>query len=363
MLNFARERQVKIVPQKARLPFVEKFTIVETLGIMLAAGIPILDALESIEEDATSNNTKGVVKAIRESVQRGNTLVESFSQFPKIFDDIFLSTIKAGEESGNLDRVLKDLSDDLKQTEELKSDIRGAMFYPAIVMGVLVFVLTILLGFVVPRVANVFERLNIPKPLPTQILLSTALFLKEYYLFVLAFLIIMAILTAFSLSNKDVRTRLFTMFFKLPLFGSILKYLDLSRFSQTLSLLLSAGIPIIKAIETSGGVVINQKTKREIEEIKHKLTQGHGLASSMREYKTFPTLMTRIVSTGEQTGNLDKVLGEVASHYHTKLSRRVKTIATALEPILIIIVGVIVGAVILAIISPIYQLIGQIRPR
>lgn len=366
MANFFKKKdptEPKIIPLKVKLPFTEKLTIVESLGIMLEAGIPILEALDSIEEDSTSPNTKGVVSAIRDSVQKGSTLADSFSQFPRIFDEIFINTVKAGEESGSLDKVLKQLSDNLKQAEELKNDVKAAAFYPGIVLAVLAFVLIVLLGFVVPRVADVFQRLNIPKPLPTRLLLSTALFIRDNYLLVIAFLIVVAVLVTILVSNRGFRRRLMSLSFKLPIFGNILKYLDLSRFSGTLSLLLSAGIPIIKAVETSATVVINQKTRQALSEIAHKLTQGQSLADSLKEYKYFPTLMTRIVNTGEKTGKLDAVLAEVAGHYHNKLSRQVKTLSTALEPVLIIIVGIIVGGAILAIIAPIYQLIGQIQPR
>lgn len=363
MINFTRKKEKQIIPLKVRLPSVEKIAIVESLAIMLASGIPILEALDSIEEDSTSLNTKGVIDAIRDSAQKGNSLADSFSQFPKVFDDIFINTVKAGEESGSLDKVLKQLSDNLRQTEQIKADVRNAMLYPAIVLAVLLFVLVILLGFVVPKVAEVFNRLSIPKPLPTKILLSTASFLNQNYIFVLVILATIAILASILLSKKEIRRKIYTISFRIPLIGIILKYLDLSRFSGTLSLLLSAGIPIIRAVEASSSVMINQKTKLQIAEITHELTEGKSLAESMRKYKSFPTLMTRLISTGEKTGSLDKVLAEVSSHYHTKLSRQVKTLSTTLEPILIIIIGVIVGAVIIAIISPIYQLIGQIQPR
>ncbi|MEX0616343.1 MAG: type II secretion system F family protein [Candidatus Woykebacteria bacterium] len=362
MFNFTVKKEPKIIPLKVKLPFIERLTLVESLGIMLGAGIPILDAFESIENDSDNLKTKGVVRSVRDSIQKGHNLAESFSQFPNIFDDIFVNTVKAGEESGGLDKVLKQLSDNMKQEEELKNDIKQAAFYPAIVLGVLFFVMAVLFGFVVPRVAEIFEKLTIPKPLPTRILLSTALFVNKYYIFVGIFILIAAIGTIILLSNKEVRKKLLTASFHIPVFGSVLRYLDLSRLSSTLSLLLSAGIPIIKAVEASSTVVLNKRTKRELEEVTHKLTEGKGLAEGMREFKTFPTLMTRIISTGEKTGQLDEVLAGVALHYHDKLSREVKTLSTVIEPALIIVIGIIVGSVILAVISPIYQLISQISP-
>ncbi len=362
MLNFGKKDK-EIIPLKANLPFNEKLAIVESLGIMLEAGIPILDALDSIEDDSTDPKTKMIVRLIGDSIQKGHSLAESFSQFPNIFDDIFTNTVKAGEESGSLDTVLMELTDNLRRTEELKSDVRGAMIYPAIVFVVLFFVLVILLGFVIPRVAEIFERLNIPKPLATQLLLNASTIFSQYFLFFVSAMIIIVFLLVYLISKRGIRKRLFTASFRLPVFGNILKYLDLARFSGTLSLLLSAGIPIIRAVETSGGVVVNRKTFSEITEITHSLTEGSSLSESMRKYKTFPTLMTRIISTGEKTGKLDQVLGEVSTHYHSKLRRQVKVLSTTIEPILIVIIGVIVGLSILAIISPIYQLIGQISPR
>ena len=357
------KKDKKIISQKVKLPFNERVAIVESLGVMLEAGIPILDALDSIEEDSTSQKTKQVVQLIKDSIQKGNSLADGFAQFPNVFDNILINTVKSGEESGSLDSVLKDLAESMKRSEELKNDVRGAMIYPVIVLGVLFFVLVVLLGFVVPRIAEVFNRLSIPKPLPTRILLNTSTFINDYFIYLAGFLILLVLFLIYLFSQKRIRKILLTASFRLPLFGTILHYLDLARFSGTLSLLLSAGIPIIRAVESSATVVVNHKTFNELVEVAHNLTKGESLSVSMRKYKTFPTLMTRIISTGEKTGKLDEVLAGVSSHYHSKLQRQVKMLSTSIEPILIVIIGVIVGLVILAIISPIYQLIGQISPR
>ena len=360
MLNLGKKDK-KIIPLKVKLSFNERVAIVESLGIMLNAGIPILEALDSLDEDSTSSTTKQVIQIIRVSIQKGQSLAVSFSQFPNIFDDILINTVKSGEESGSLDVVLKEITENMRRSEELKSDVRGAMIYPVIVLTVLFFVLVVLLGFVIPRVAEVFDRLNISKPLPTRILLSTSTFFSDYFLYFLGLLLVVIILLVYVFSQRGFRKKLFTASFHLPYFGSVLRYLDLARFSGTLALLLSAGIPIIKAVESSATVVVNRKTFNELTQINHSLTQGESLSVSMRKYKTFPTLMTRIISTGEKTGKLDEVLAGVSSHYHSKLRRQVKVLSTSIEPILIVIIGVIVGFVILAIIAPIYQLIGQIN--
>ena len=152
MLNLSR-RDKQIVPIKVKLPFNERVAIVESLGVMLEAGIPILDALDSIEEDSTSQKTKQIVQLIRNDIQKGKSLAEGFAQLPRVFDNILINTVKAGEESGSLDNVLKELAESMRRSEELKNDVRGAMIYPAIVLGVLFFVLVVLLGFTYPNFA------------------------------------------------------------------------------------------------------------------------------------------------------------------------------------------------------------------
>ena len=237
------------------------------------------------------------------------------------------------------------------------------MFYPAIVLFFLAVYLVLMFAFVLPRIVAIFNKLNVPKTLPTQILISTTLFVNKFYLIITAAAAASIAIFLFLLSKKEIRANITSVFFKLPLFGSLLKYLDIASFSRTLSLLLSAGIPIIRAVETSTQVVINKKTKEALSQITHKLTEGKTLAESMKDYSSFPTLMTRIISTGEKTGKLDEVLSEIAAHYHVKLRRQVKQLSTLLEPVLIIVVGIIMGLVVIVIISSIYQLIGQIRPR
>ena len=204
MLNLGKKDK-KIIPLKVKLSFNERVAIVESLGIMLNAGIPILEALDSLDEDSTSSTTKQVIQIIRVSIQKGQSLAVSFSQFPNIFDDILINTVKSGEESGSLDVVLKEITENMRRSEELKSDVQGAMIYPVIVLTVLFFVLVVLLGFVIPRVAEVFDRLNISKPLPTRILLSTATFFSDYFLYFLGLLVVVIILLVYIFSQRGFR--------------------------------------------------------------------------------------------------------------------------------------------------------------
>lgn len=346
---------------KIKLKSNEKLLIIESLSIMLAAGIPILETFESIADDATNKDTRQLSRSLSNEISKGKSLSESMALYPLIFDKVFLNIIKSGEQSGNLDKVLAQSAADLKADIDTINNIKSALFYPALVILVLVGVTFYMFAFALPRIAEIFLELKIDLPPYSSFILNSSIFFREHLLvFVLGFTFL-AVLLAWLLTLRKARKFIIYILIKIPTINSLVTYIDLSRFTNTTSLLLKAGVPIIEVLEISKNVVISPKLRLDIGLLTDSLTQGSTLIDAMKErQKSFPALLRRLAGVGEKTGSLDKSLEEVSKYYEKKYTDIVKNITVLLEPILIVLIATLVGAVLLSIIVPIYQGIGQL---
>ena len=346
-----------------RLSSAEELALVEGLSIMLAAGIPILEALDSIAEDAVSKNAKELVRSLADEINSGKTLSAALEKYPESFDRVLVSIVRSGEESGNLDKVLAELTENIKTSIETTNNIRSALFYPILVMISLIAVSFYLFIFALPRVAKVFLDLGITLPAYSAFILRSSLFIQKYYVYVILLFLLAVVVVIRLLMNRKIRSFFFSILARIPSIRSLVRFMDLSKFTNTVSLLLSAGLPIIEALDTAANVVVSPKLRDAILFLKESLTQGSSLSEAMKKRgDSFPSLLRQIVGVGEETGNLDESLKEISGHYEKQFTDIVKNLTVLLEPILLIIIGVVVGVVLLSIIAPIYQLIGQINP-
>ncbi|MDP2720634.1 MAG: type II secretion system F family protein [bacterium] len=340
----------------------EKLALVEGLSIMLSAGIPILEALDSISEDAVNKNAKELVRDLSDQINRGKTLSEALEKYPDSFDRVLVSIVRSGEESGKLDKVLAELTENIKTSIETTNNIRSALFYPILVIISLVVVSFYLFIFALPRVAKVFLDLGINLPAYSAFILRSSLFVQKYYVYVILLFLLVVVVGIRLLMNRKIRSFFFSILARIPSIRSLVRFMDLSKFTSTTSLLLSAGLPIIEALDIAANVVVSPKLRGAIVFLKDSLTQGSGLSEAMKKRgESFPSLLRRVVGVGEETGNLDESLKEISGHYEKQFTDIVKNLTVLLEPILLIIIGVVVGVVLLSIIAPIYQLIGQIN--
>ena len=340
----------------------ENLFILDSLSTMLASGIPIIEALNSIEEDTTSNKTKVVVKTITEEISNGKSLSESFGRFPECFDPVFLSIIKSGEASGKLDSVLQSAAKNLKKNIETKGNIKSALLYPAIIIGVLFLVAFFVFGYSLPKVAKVFFDLRLNLPTYSSIVLKSALWFCDNKFTIIFFLSFIVVLFYFLLKIKKIKKKLFNTLFNLPLISNIVRLKDFSSFTQTTGLLLSAGVPIINALEISKNVVSSAKLRKDLERVITELTEGSSLAKSMKTAsKSFPSLLRRVIGVGEESGKLDKSLSDISEFYERKFTEIIKNLTVIIEPVLLIFIATLVALVLVSVVLPIYQGIGSIN--
>jgi len=339
----------------------EKLNIIENLGTLLSAGIPILESVDSLLEETKGNTTK-ILETLKEDLNQGKTIAYSLTRHPKAFDPITVNLIKAAEEAGTLETALKDLTQSIKKDIDFANQVKGSMVYPILVLIVLLAVILLNLFFVIPRVSQVFTRLTVQIPLPTKILIFISNFANDNLIYVITATIF---LVAASVFTFKVKKSLITGFiFSLPLISKLIMEIDITRFTRSMSLLLKSGLPIDEAIKLSEDVTSKREIKMAIEESRKLVDAGKTLSSGLKKHKkVIPGFMIRITEAGEKSGTLEKSMQELSNQFEDRVTNRLKTLTTLIEPFLLLVVGLLVGGLMLAIIAPIYNLIGQIGQR
>lgn len=339
----------------------EKLGLISNLATMLAAGISILETIDSLIEDAKSNQKK-LLLVLKEDIMQGKRIYLSLSKFPKVFDQVTINLIKASEEAGTLDSTLKDLKDNIKKEMEFFDSIRSAMVYPVLIMLVFLGVLFMMLIVVVPKISTVFSKLKMELPLPTKILITTSNLLVNNT--ALTIMVLILIVLSLIFLYKVNRKIIFNIFFSFPLISNLIKEIDLTRFSRSLYFLLSAGIPITTALELSQDIVLRGDIKRIIEHSRDMVYSGKKLSDGLKTARgKIPSIMIKITEAGERSGSLDRSMLEVADFLDYQVTGSLKTITVLIEPVMLVVVGILVGGMMLAIIAPIYGLVGQVGAR
>lgn len=339
----------------------EKLGLVSNFATMLNAGLSVLEIVDSLLEDS-KGNLKKLLEVLREDLMQGGHISSSFEKFPKVFDKITINLIKAAEEGGTLDVTLTDLKVGFKKETEFRDKIRAALTYPAFILVVFIGILFMILSVVVPKIATVFLQLNVPLPLPTQILIFLSdLILKQTIFITTLGIILLALFIFMYITQKQL---LLNIFLSLPLISNLARQIDLTRFSRSLYLLLNAGIPISGALELTQEVVLKKEVSQAILRSKEMVISGNKLSEGLKTAKNiFPSIMIKITEAGEKSGSLDKSMQDASEYLDYQVSKTLSTIISLLEPIMLIVVGIIVGGMMLAIIAPIYGLIGQVGAR
>src|SRR3989344_7768712 len=339
----------------------DKLSLISNLSTMLAAGIPILETIDSLLEDSKGNTSK-VLETLKDDISQGKHIYHAFARFPKVFDNVTVNIIKASEEAGTLDVTLKDVKENMKKETEFSDKVKSALVYPIIVMVVFIALLFVMLIVVIPRISSVFTKLNMELPLPTKILIFVSDALISHT--VLFFTIIAVFIVGLILLYRAKKDFLLAALSSLPLISHLIQDIDLTRFTRSLSLLLNAGIPITSALELTQTVVVKKNVAKAIEHAKDVVSSGKKLSQGFKDAKKiFPVIMIKITEAGERSGSLDKAVLEISEYLEYQVSNTLKTLTTLLEPVMLVVVGIFVGGMMLAIIAPIYGLISQIGSR
>jgi len=336
----------------------DKITMISNMYTMLSSGIPILETIDSLLQDAKGNQRK-ILQTLKDDLGQGQHVYFTFSKFPRVFDKVVVNIVKASEEAGTLDVTLKDLTQSIRREMEFNDKIKSALIYPSFILAVFVGVMLVILTVVVPKISTVFSRLNVDLPLPTQIMIFLSNFLLTYTWEVM--LGILLIIAGFVYLFKQYRKFFINILIALPLISKMAREIDLTRSTRSLYLLLNAGIPITSALELTEDVVTKEDVHRAIMHAKNVVFAGKKLSEGLRDNKqVIPPMVIKIIEAGERSGSLDKSLQEISDYLDYQVSNTLKTVTALVEPLLLVIIGLLVGAMMLAIIAPIYSVIGSL---
>ena len=356
----AQKTKAKEVTFNSTLSSNDKIALISNFHTMLVSGIPILETVDSLLEDSKGSQKK-LLQTLHQDLSQGQHMYITFAKFPKIFDKVTVSIIKSAEESGTLDTALDDLKSNIRKEIEFNDKIRSALIYPAFILGVFILVMVVILVGVIPKISTVFLQLNVTLPLPTKIMIFMSNFLLTYTIpLIVAVIILIAVCFYLFKQYKIFFVRVFT---SLPLVSLLTEQIDLTRFTRSLYLLLTAGLPITVALELTQDVVIKKNISNAIKHAKNNVFSGKKLSEGFKDSKkVIPPIMIKIIEAGERSGALDKSMLEVSEYLDYQVSNTLKAVTAMIEPIMIVGVGILIGGMMMAIIAPIYQLIGQISP-
>ena len=326
------------------------------LAGLLSAGLPLERALTALADEAEDEKQRNIVAALRAEVNAGSSFARALGQHPREFNEIYRAVVGAGEASGQLDGVLERLADDLEEGQALKAKLIGASLYPAIVTLVAIIIVIFLVTYVVPQVAGVFAGSKRALPLLTQIMLSISGFVRNHGIWMLIAILLIAGGAIYMRTIEAFRLKMDAAWLNLPIIGRLAKGFNAARFASTLGMLAAAGVPILKALQAAAETLNNRAMRADALDALTLVREGAPLASAMAQKKSFPGLIAMFARLGEQTGKLPEMLQRVAKQLAGEVQRRALALATILEPLLIVVMGVVVLLIVLAVLMPIIQL-------
>ncbi len=331
------------------------------LASMIRSGVPILRALNTIEEQTENKRLQSIVGDLEASIRDGGMLSEGMRKYPKIFPELFVNMVESGESGGVLDTMLFRLAEARELEEENRRKVQAAMAYPILVAVVGAVTIFVLLSFFMPRVMELFDGYT-NLPVPTRILLSVSGFLSQYWYWVLfGMLFVFAFFHRLAAMDKG-RTLVDSWKLKMPLLGRFLRDVDLARFSRTFALLIDSGVSIDRVLRLSANSIHNAVLRNELELVRDRtLLQGMTLSDSIKGSACFPAFVGNMLAVGEETGRIDESLNEVAKFYEGCIERQSRMVTSMVEPVLLLVVGLIVGFIVFAMLLPIFELGSGLR--
>ncbi len=340
----------------------ELVMLTRNLASMLKAGLPLSRALSVLERQSKNARVKGVMQKLRESINKGDPFHEGLKAFPETFSPLYVAMVRAGEESGGMVLALQTISFQLERSSTLKKKIKGAMMYPAIIMGVMTIIGILMMIYVVPTLTSTFIQMNIELPLTTRIIIGMSDFFSNHGLIALLGFTAFVASFVWAAKTRIGKQILHFTYIHLPVIGVLVKQTNSAYTSRTLSSLLSSGVDVISAINITEDVLQNVYYKRVLKEAAVHVEKGSPLSEVFIAHENiYPILVGEMVSVGEETGQISQMLTEIASFYETEVEQKTKDLSTIIEPILMVVIGAGVGFFALAMIAPIYSIGDSIK--
>ncbi|MEX0804957.1 MAG: type II secretion system F family protein [Candidatus Binatia bacterium] len=352
--GFDKEITIPGFGEKVKPKDVSLFT--RQFAIMIDAGLPIIQCLDILSEQSSGKLLRNTIRAIRQDVEGGLTLADSLRKHPKVFDDLYVNMVEAGEAGGVLNTILNRIALFIEKASRLKKKVKGAMIYPCSILAVAVIVVAILLVFVIPVFAELFGSMGKALPAPTQITINISNWFIAYWLYMVFGIAGVVAGIRFYYRTPQGKMTIDGLLLRLPIFGDLLRKVAVARFSQNMSILLTSGVPILDGLAITARTAGNKVVEKAIMDSRVSISQGKTVAEPLRDSKIFPPMVCQMVAVGESTGGLDTMLKKIGEFYEEEVDDAVANLTALMEPLIMVVLGVILGGLVISMYLPIFQM-------
>ncbi|MCB9790675.1 type II secretion system F family protein [Candidatus Nomurabacteria bacterium] len=342
------------------IPMKDKVIFMRQLSTMITAGLPLSQALEILNSQATNPLFKKVLSDVTISVQNGTSLADSFRKAEDVFDEITVNLIAAGEESGHLEEILRRLADEFENQKKLKDKIKSAFIYPAVISVVVVAVILILLLVLVPAMEDIYSDFNAELPWVTTFMINLSNIVARFWWLMLSFVLAIVMFVKYYIETPKGKRNFHLLILKLPVFGNLMTKMQVTQFTRVLSLLLKSGLAIIEALQLTADSLSNVLFKEAVLKAKEEVEKGTSMATPIARSEYFPLIVSQMISVGEESGEISMVLEKLSEYYGSEVEVMSGNLTTLLEPVVLIIVGLIIAFIALAVYMPMFTLVNVI---
>jgi type IV pilus assembly protein PilC len=358
--RLAKLKQYEKQARRKRVKLEALTVFTQQLSSMLEAGLPLVSALEALQDQTEDPVFQVIIRNVKVDISGGTAFSEAVTKYPNAFPNLFISMVEAGEASGGLASILGKVAIYFEDTVKLIKKVKSAMTYPIAVIGLAVVLVQVLLIFVIPVFADMFSSFGKELPKPTQLLISTSDFLKAYIIYIIIGAIAFWIVMKRILRTPKGRRAKDVVMLRVFIVGPLIQKIALSRFCRTYAILLRSGVPILRTLEIVSNASGNTYIEQACKEISRNISQGGQLSETIAEIPYFPPTVKHMARAGEQTGNVDGMMGKIADFYDAEIETTVDSLTSLLEPALIVFLGVVIGSIVMAMFLPIFNLAGVV---
>ena len=343
------------------IPLKEKMMFAKHLSVMIRAGVSLDSSLQILAKQTNNYKFKKIIKDLSNQIRKGVSFSHALSNYPNVFDNLFVSMVKVGEVSGTLEQVLKLLAEQMRKEAQLKARVKGAMTYPIVILIAMIGIGIFMMVSVVPKLTSTFEELNVQLPLTTRIVIKTANFFHHYLVFGIIFIVIIIFCFKLIYRVKKIKSKFHLIYLKLPIFGEIIRKVNSARFARTTSSLIEAGVDLVKTLYIVSDTLTNICFKNSLISAAEQIKKGKAFSYALSNYSyLYPPMVLQMIKVGEETGTLADSLRTLAEFYEEEVNNITKNLSSIIEPLLMIIIGIAVGFFAVSMIQPIYSIMGGI---
>ncbi|MDY6842931.1 MAG: type II secretion system F family protein [Thermodesulfobacteriota bacterium] len=349
-LSFLKQK----VTSKDMMVFTRQFST------MIGAGMPLVQSLEAISSQQENKTFKKILQDVEREVESGATFSDALKKHPETFDDLFVNLVSAGEAGGIMDTVLNRLCSYIEKAEKLKKQVKGALVYPASIVGIAVVVIIVMMVFVIPTFQKMFAEFGQALPAPTAAVIGISNFFKSNIIYILIAFFVLSYIFRYTYKNERGRAIIDDFILKTPVFGPLIRKVAVARFTRTMGTMITSGVPILDGLELTSKTAGNKTIEKAVLEAKKSISEGKTMSEPLKESGVFPPMVIQMISAGEAIGAMDEMLNKIADFYDEEVDAAVAALTSLLEPMLMLFLGVVIGGLVIAMYLPIFTMAGGI---